>query len=384
MVRSFWLRQLVELSHVFPIVGVLGPRQCGKTTLARQFVADLRPARFYDLEDPADEAALANPMLALASAEGWVVVDEIQRRPDLFPVLRVLADRSERRCRFLLLGSASPEVSRHGAESLAGRIGYVDLPPFTLVEDVESNVLWVRGGFPRSYLADSEPASVRWREGYIRTFLERDLPALGVSLPPVQMRRFWTMIAHLHGGVLNQSSLAASTGMSAKAVKRNLDLLEGAFVLRQLQPWLSNLGKRLVRAPKVYLRDSGLLHRLLGLDHREAVLSHPKLGASWEGFALEQVCATLQARPEETSFWATHNGAEVDLLVEKDGRRLGFEMKWSDAPKFTRSMASALEDLNLESITILTPGTNEYALHERVHVVPLETWAERTLIANAP
>ncbi|MEA2691442.1 MAG: uncharacterized protein QOJ16_829 [Acidobacteriota bacterium] len=365
------LRGLLER---FPVVGILGARQVGKTTLARELAA-LRPepATFFDLEDPADLARLAEPMLALRNLRGLVVIDEIQRRPDLYPVLRVLADRPELPARFLVLGSASPDLLRQTSESLAGRIFYHELGGFALDEvGVEArDRLWLRGGFPRSFLASAEVDSAEWRRGFVRTFLERDLPGLGVAIPPEMLRRFWTMVAHYHGQVWNGAELARSFGVSEPTVRRYLDLLTAALVLRQLQPWFENLGKRQVKSPKVYISDSGLLHTLLNLETREDLDGHPKIGASWEGFALSEVLVRLGARPEESFFWATHAGAELDLLVVRGRRRLGFEFKLTDAPKLTASIRTALADLKLDRVDVVHAGEHTFPLGERVRAVAL-------------
>jgi predicted AAA+ superfamily ATPase len=353
-----------------PIAAILGPRQCGKTTLARS-IAEGRKAAYFDLEDPRDQARLSEPLLALDGLRGLVVLDEIQRRPDLLPLLRVLADRRPVRTRFLILGSASPELVRGASESLAGRVGFVDVGGFTL-DEVGSQSwrkLWLRGAFPNAFLARSGEASIAWRDSFVRTFLERDLPQLGVQVPAALLRRFWTMLAHCHGQTWNGSEIAASLGISHPAARRYLDLLTGAFVVRQLQPWFENAGKRVVKSPKVYVRDSGLLHSLLGLEDEGALRAHPKLGASWEGFALEQVLSWRIER--QAYFWATHAGAELDLLVLRGGRRFGFEFKFADAPRMTRSMHVALEDLQLDRIFVVHPGERSYPLHERVEGVSL-------------
>lgn len=356
------------------VVALVGPRQCGKTTLARELVPAGSP-RYFDLEDPLSLARLGEPMTALARLRGLVVIDEIQRRPDLFPVLRVLADRRPLPARFLVLGSASPELLRQSAESLAGRIEVVTLSGLSLGEVGTEPLdrLWLRGGFPPSYLARSTDDSFAWRRELVRTFLERDLPQLGVNIPAAALLRFWNMLAHYHGGVWNAAEFARSLGVSEPTVRRHLDLLSGLYMVRQLPPWHENIGKRQVKSPKVYVRDSGLLHQLLGLKTGAALLSHPRCGASWEGFAVEE---TLKAvRPDEAYFWATHTGAELDLLLLKDGRRLGVEVKRADAPRLTPSMRAAVHDLRLEQLVVLYPGSTGYALTERVAVQPLEAVA---------
>ena len=353
-----------------PIAALLGPRQCGKTTLARM-VADGERATFFDLESPQDLARLQNPELALSALEGLVVIDEIQQMPDLFKVLRVLADREPEKRRFLILGSASPDIIRNVSESLAGRVEFIDLAGFHLLETgiAETDKLWVRGGFPRSFLAGSDVDSTAWREGFIRTFLERDIPQLGISIPPAAMRRFWTMLAHYHGQIWNASELARSMGINDKTVREYLDVLTGTFMVRQLQPWHENIGKRQVKSPKIYLRDSGLLHSLLTLSDHHALTAHPKVGASWEGFVIEQTLLTL--RPKDAYFWSTHQGAEIDLLLIHEGKRYGIEVKYSESPKVTKSIRIALNDLSLERVWVVYPGANAYPVEEAITVLPL-------------
>lgn len=353
-----------------PIVALLGPRQCGKTTLARQLL-DPKSNQYFDLEDPIALARLEQPQLTLAPLKGLVVIDEVQRRPDLFQILRVLVDRPGHRARFLILGSASATLLKQASESLAGRIELVEMSGFTLDEvgiDALARV-WRRGSFPRSYLAQSEVASAEWRRHFTRAVIERDLPALGISIPAAALMRFWSMLAHNHGGVWKATDPARSLGLSEPTVRRYLDLFTGLFLVRQLQPWHQNLSKRQVKAPKVYLRDSGLLHSMLGITAEKALHSHPKLGASWEGFIIE---ALVHAhRPEEVYFWSTHQGAELDLLMLKRGKRLGFEIKRADAPTLTASMRTVLEDLELDALSIVYPGDREYALTHNVRVVPV-------------
>ncbi len=351
-----------------------GPRQCGKTTLARQMLAPDAPS-YFDLENPVDLLRLEEPMTALAPLRGLVVIDEVQRRPDLFPVLRVLADREDSPARFLILGSASGELLRQTSESLAGRVERVELGGFALTEvgaDAAS-ALWLRGGLPRSFTAVAEADSVAWRENFIQTLLERDFPQWGVRVSATALRRFWTMLGHYHGRTWNAAALARSLAVDPTTTRRYLDLLTDAYMVRQLTPHLANVGKRQVRAPKVFIRDSGLLHRLLGIDDENALVSHPAVGASWEGFVIEQLLAAL--RPASAGFWATHQGAEIDLVVETGGRRFGVEVKRADAPGMTRSIHMALADLDLDAVAIVYPGTKPYALHDRVRVVPVRTLA---------
>lgn len=352
-----------------PVTALLGPRQSGKTTLAREIAG--KKGRYFDLENPRDQARLTQAQSVLEELRGLVVLDEIQRRPDLMPLLRVLADRRPLPARFLLLGSASPDLMKHSSESLAGRIHFVDMGGFNLREvgADQQRKLWVRGGFPDSFLARNEAVSLAWREDFIRTFLERDLPLLGVHIPPETLRRFWTMLAHYHGQIWNASELGNSLGVAHHATRRYLDALVGAYVVRQLQPWFENVGKRVVKSPKVYIRDSGLLHALLGIPDWTSLHAHPKLGASWEGFALEQVLAWAGER--NAYFWATHGGAELDLMVTLGGKRWGFEFKCSDTPALTKSMMIALEDLKLKKLWVVYPGKESYPLHDRVECIGL-------------
>jgi hypothetical protein len=359
------------------IVALVGPRQCGKTTLARQFLPTGN-LRYFDLEDPVAVARLDQPMTALRGLRGLVVIDEVQRRPDLFPVLRVLSDRRPLPARFLILGSASPHLIRQSSETLAGRLEVVTLSGFSLDEvgARSADRHWLRGGFPLSFLARSTADSADWRRQFIQTFLERDLPQLGITIPAAALLRFWTMVAHYHANIWSAADPARSLGVSEPTVRRYLDLLTGVLMIRQLQPWHANVGKRQVKSPKVYIRDSGLLHQLLGIRSEAELLSHPKAGASWEGYAVEELLKATQ--PDETYFWATHGGAELDLLLLKDGRRLGVEVKRSDAPRLTPSMRVALEDLQLEQIVVLYPGPTRYSLDPRVTVTPLTAVAGGT------
>jgi len=353
-----------------PAVALLGPRQCGKTTLARQ-LADIPKSTYFDLENPVDLTRLSEPVTALEHLRGLIVIDEVQRHPDLFPILRVLLDRKPIRARFLILGSASPDLLRQSSETLAGRIAIVEMAGFTLEElnRPDLNRLWLRGGFPRSFLARTEAASSAWREDFIRMFLERDLAQLGVRVPSGTMRRFWTMTAHYSGGIWNSSEIGRSLGEAHTTVKRHLDALSGALVVRVLEPWFENVGKRLVKSPKVYIRDSGLLHTLLGIGDRRQLDGHPVVGGSWEGFIIEQLLTQLpKAR---AYYWRTQAGAELDLLLFLKGQRIGIEIKRADAPKMTPSMGSALEDLELHRLLVVYPGSVRYTLHPKVEVMSL-------------
>lgn len=335
-----------------------------------------QPVTWFDLESPTDRQRLQNPELMLGLLQGLVVMDEIQALPELFNVLRVLADRTASATRFLILGSASPVLIRKASESLAGRVEFVELNGFDLRETGGETwqPLWVRGGFPRAFLAASDADSLAWREGFVRTFLERDIPQLGITIPAPAMRRFWTMLAHYHGQYWNAAELARAMGLSDKTVRSYLDLLTGVYMVRQLQPWHENIGKRQVKAPKLYLRDSGLLHGLLNLPDWHSLIAHPKVGASWEGFVIEQVLQTL--RPTEAFFWATQNGAELDLLFFHRGRRHGVEVKFNEAPKIARSQHIALNDLALEHLWIVYPGPHRYPVHDRITMWPIRDIAE--------
>ena len=363
--------RIQALFRVHPCVAILGPRQCGKTTLARMLGADEPDCTFFDLESPLDLRRLSVPQRTLGGLRGLVIIDEIQRKPGLFEILRVLLDRPEQPARFLTLGSASPALVKGVSESLAGRVGFLDLAGFDLREtgiDVQER-LWDRGGFPRAFLAPDDTASFDWREGFIRTFLERDIPQLGITVPAETLRRFWTMIAHYHGQIWNAAEFARSLGASEGTARRYLDILAGAYMVRVLPPWFENLSKRQVKSPKIYIRDSGLLHTLLQLHSADDLLSHPKLGASWEGFAMEQILAAFGTR--DAYFWATHAGAELDLMLIVHGRRYGFEFKVADAPGTSRSMRTALADLGLEHLWIVYPGREGYELDQRISVLPL-------------
>lgn len=369
--RPSAMARVRTLFREHPCVAILGPRQCGKTTLARILGAEEPDCTFFDLESPLDARRLSAPMRTLGALGGLVVLDEIQRNPSLFEILRVLVDRLGSETRFLILGSASPALIKGASESLAGRLGFVDLGGFDIEEtgtDTQDR-LWSRGGFPRSFLAADDAGSLHWRQGFVRTFLERDIPQLGISVPAETLRRFWTMVAHYHGQVWNAAEFARSLGSSEGTARRYLDILAGAYMVRILPPWFENLSKRQVKASKVYLRDSGLLHALLELRTLGDLGAHPKLGASWEGFALEQVLALLGTR--SAYFWATHGGAELDLLVTVGGRRYGFEFKVGEAPGATRSMRVALADLGLTHLWIIYPGNAAYDLDERLSVLPL-------------
>ena len=370
ILRREAIKNIVRAFRVHPIAALLGPHQCGKTTLARM-LAEREPCTYFDLENPVDNRRLSSPLRALEDLSGLVVIDEVQRQPELFELLRVLVDRPGSRTRFLLLGSASPHLVKGISESLAGRIGFIDLSVFNLNEvgPQQRDRLWVRGGFPRSFLAENNEASIAWREDFIRTFLERDIPQLGITIPSETIRRFWTMVAHYHGQVWNAAEFARSMGTAEKTARRYLDILAGAYMVRVLSPWYQNMGKRQVKAPKIYIRDTGILHSLLQVRTLKDLQGHPKLGASWEGFALEHVIAAFETR--DAYFWATHAGAELDMLVMAQGRRFGFEFKYADAPGRSRSMLVALEDLKLDHLWIVYPGDQKYSVDEKITVCPI-------------
>lgn len=353
-----------------PVTVLVGPRQCGKTTLARA-VAEGDGATFFDLEDPDTLLAFENPKATLGALEGLIVIDEVQRRPELFPLLRVLVDRPRSRARFLILGSASPDLLRQSSESLAGRVAFIEMGGLDLWEVgiAKESKLWWRGGFPRSLLARTDQDSIEWRDDFTRTFLERDIPAMGLSIPSLSLRRFWTMVAHYHGQSWNGAEIASSLGVNDTTARRWLDVLVGAYMVRLLPPWFENLGKRQRKAPKVYVRDSGVLHALLGIRTPRALLTHPKVGASWEGFAIEQLLRILPSR--DVYHWAVHEGAELDLLVVRGDRRIGFEIKRADRPALSRSMITARDDLELDALWVVYPGDASVELADRVRTMPL-------------
>jgi hypothetical protein len=376
MIERPGLAQTIQATLERSRVAVLiGPRQCGKTTLARQFVAP-SSVNYFDLEDPFSLARLDQPMTALQDLRGLVVIDEIQRRPELFPILRVLADRTPLPARFLILGSASPELLRQSSESLAGRISIITMSGFSLAEvGVEAqNQLWRRGGFPLSFTAPNEKSSLDWRKDFVRTILERDIPQFGFNIPSTSLFRFWSLLAHYHGQIWNAAEAARVLSVSESTSRRYVDLLQDLFMVRLLQPWHANLGKRQVKSPKVYIRDTGLLHYLLSIRTEQELLLHPRSGASWEGFVIEEVVKAVL--PDEAYFWATHSGAELDLLLIKNGRRIGVECKRVDAPRLTPSMHTAVNDLELSKLFVVYPGLHPYPLSESVFAFPLSGLAQ--------
>lgn len=377
MKRPLYLNRIREAFKVHPIVAILGPRQCGKTTLARMYANcenSLSPENYFDLEDLNDIERLKSPQTALEGLKGLIVIDEVQRRPELFQTLRVIVDRPNQNQKFLILGSASRELLMQSSETLTGRIHYIELTPFSYneVEDLEQ--LWKRGGFPRSFLAEDDVSSRIWRESYLKTFIEQDIPSFGIKVAPEQLRRFWMMLTHYHGSIYNASEIGRSINLSYKTVRHYTDILTNTLMVRQLQPWHENISKRQVKSPKIYFRDSGLFHTLLNIKNDSSLLTHPKLGASWEGFAVEEVIRHLKVDHWDCFFWATQASAELDLLVFKNDQRLGFEFKYTDSPKTTKSMRIALEDLKLDRLTIIYPGKKSFKIDEKIYAAGLENY----------
>ncbi|OAI49069.1 hypothetical protein AYO45_03580 [Gammaproteobacteria bacterium SCGC AG-212-F23] len=378
MKRKYFINELDKALKVHPVVALLGPRQCGKTTLAKQY-GNLKRGKstlniyHFDLEDPDDLARLEAPKLAFEDLLGLIVVDEIQRQPELFPLLRVLVDQHKKR-KFLILGSASRDLIKQSSETLAGRIRYIEITPFSYYEVHDLHKLWFRGGFPNSYLAKNNENSSQWLTAYVTTFLERDIPNLGIQIPPRTLRRFWMMLAHYHGCIFNASEIGTSLGVAHTTVRHYLDILTGTFMIRELTPWIENINKRQIKSPKIYFRDSGIFHNLLGIKDMHALQHHPKLGSSWEGFALEEIIRSHHAEPEECYFWGIHSQGELDLLIIKNGKRLGFEFKYSDAPTLTSSMQLASDTLKLDKLTVIYPGDRQYRLTNAIEVVGLENY----------
>jgi hypothetical protein len=388
--RPQYLEQVERAFRINSVCALLGPRQCGKTTLAQDYIKIKheiekieKEVHFFDLEDPDHLNAFESPKLLLQNLEGLIVIDEIQLRPALFPYLRVLVDQKPT-LRLLILGSASQTLIRQSSEILSGRITYIEMKPLSLVEVKDTQTLWLRGGFPKSYLAETDEDSFAWRREYIRTFLEKDIPNLGFNLNPQLIRRLWTMLTDYHGNLLNASDLGRSLDLNHKTIKHYLDILSGTFMIRQLQPWFANVSKRQVKSPKIYFRDSGLFHSLLAIQDQKKLSLSVKLGASWEGFALEQVIDLYQAEPEDCFFWATHSEAELDLLIVKDNVKYGFEFKYSNTPRSTKSMQSALNTLELDYITVIIPGDSVYYLHEQIKVCGLNRLTHDILLDMKP
>ena len=368
--RKRYIQRIENAISRSPITALLGPRQCGKTTLARM-IASQQKSTYFDLESQADIRRLENPEMMLTSLSGLVVIDEIQIKPELFSALRVIADSPDNQCRFLILGSASPHIIKNVSETLAGRVEFVDMSGFDIDElgGQAGQSLWTRGGFPRSYLAKNETDSFVWREGFIRTFLQRDIPQLGINIPAAAMRRFWTMLAHYHGQFWNASRIASAMGINGKTVRSYLDILTETYMIRQLQPWHENISKRQVKSPKIYFCDTGLLHSLLDLQDYHAITGHPQVGASWEGFAMEQIWRVIH--PSQAYYWATYSQAELDMFFILNGRRYGVEFKFSEAPKKTRSMTIATETLKLDQLFVVYPGDKIWPITDKITVCPI-------------
>ena len=370
--RPYFLDYIEFQYSIHSVCGLLGPRQVGKTTLARQFAQRYKNVHFFDLENPTDLVRLQNPMVTLGQLDSdLIIIDEIQRAPELFPILRVLVDEKPRK--FLILGSASRDLLQQSSETLAGRIGYVELTPFSLSEAHEQSKLWLRGGFPRSYTAKTDEESYAWRQSYISTFMERDIPNLGFKVPAAQMRRLWMMLADSHGNMLNYSEIGTSLGITHHTVRNYTEILAGTFMVRILEPWFENIRKRQVKTPKIYVRDSGLLHALIGKQSNNELQVYSRLGASWEGFALEEIIRINHAQPGECFFWAVQSSAELDLLIIKNGKRIGFEFKYADAPTITKSMLTALQDLSLDHLYVIYPQKISYSLADKISVHGLES-----------
>lgn len=376
MKRNEFTKKIDFAFDVTPCVAILGPRQCGKTTQAREYAerAKIPPQNYFDLENPIDVTRLQDAYLTLSQLTGLIVIDEVQMHPDLFKILRVLIDNKSLKQQYLILGSASGKLLRQTAESLAGRISYIEMTPFSYIETLDLEKIWLRGGFPLSYLAKNDEISMAWRKAYIKTYLEQDIPNLGIQIPAENLRRFWMMLAQSQGSVFNSSDIGRSLGLSYKTIQHYTDILNGTFMIRQLKPWYENINKRQVKSPKVYIRDTGLFHTLLNINNRSDLLINSKLGASWESFALEQIIIKNQAEPEDCYFWASHQGAELDLLLTKNNQRIGFEIKYTSSPKLTKSMPIVMDNLALEQLIVIYPGTIDFSLTERIKVVGIENY----------
>lgn len=374
--RKSYIQKINQAFEVSPVCAILGPRQCGKTTLAKKYIkSHFNQHHIFDLEDPTDLARLENPKLTLENLKGIIIIDEIQRRPELFPYIRVLVDNHNDK-NFLILGSASRELIRQSSETLAGRIQYIDMMPFSINEVPDIQKLWSQGGYPRSYLADNDRISNEWRKNYIRTFLEMDLPNFGFNITTQRIRRFWMMLAHYHGQSFNASEIGRAIDITYKTTSHYLDILVSTFMVRRLSPWFENIGKRQVKTPKIYFRDSGLLHSILGINNYHDLQLNPKLGFSWEGFALEQIIRCQNIDDEDCYFWGSSNGAKLDLLIIKNNKKFGYEFKYTDSPKITKSMHIALQELKLENLKIIIPGNQTFKLHDKISVVGLNNCAD--------
>lgn len=382
MNRTAYLKKITSCFQINRIVALLGPRQCGKTTLAQNYLDTVKtfpPENYFDLENPRDLNRLEEPLLALENLKGLIIIDEIQRKPDLFPTLRYLHDSLPQQ-RYLILGSASRDLIRQSSESLAGRISYLEITPFQGSEASDKmDKLWLRGGFPKSFLAKTDSISFEWRHNYVKTFVEQDIPNLGFRIPAERLRQFWTLLAHYHGNICNYSELGSAMGLSGHSIKSYLELLSGTFMIRLLQPWFENIKKRQIKTPKLYFRDSGLYHYFLGVESTSELRTTPKIGASWEGFALENIITAMGPDSHECFFWGVHSHAELDLLIIKKGKRWGFEIKYQDAPKMTKSMRISAETLNLDKLFVIYPGTKNYLLSDKIEVLSLQSFLKKSM-----
>ena len=378
MERKHLIKQIDYLFNVNPAIAILGPRQCGKTTLARQYIAHLKTGipkqNYFDLENSRDIERLKDPILMLSQLSGLIVIDEVQYAPELFSILRVLIDDPTLCQRFLILGSASGQLLRQSSETLAGRISYLELTPFSYPEALDIEKVWIRGGFPKSYLAKTDAISQSWRRAFVKTFLELDIPKLGIQIPPENLRRFWMMLAHRHGQLLNASDIGNSLGLSHKTILNYTDILTSTYMIRQLKPWFENISKRQVKTPKLLFRDSGMFHSLINVTSLADLQMHPQLGNSWECFAIEEIIRFHQADSEDCYFWATHQGAELDFLLVKNNRRIGFEIKYSSSPSLTKSLQIAQQDLKLDKCFVIYPGEVDFPLSKTIQVVGLKSY----------
>lgn len=363
--------------EVTPCVAILGPRQCGKTTEAKEYSShqqDIAIQNYFDLENARDVERLQDPLLTLSQLSGLIVIDEIQIHPDLFPTLRVLIDDKSRKQRYLILGSASRELIRQSSESLAGRISYIEMGPFSYMETGKQNQTWIRGGFPLAYLAKNDEISFAWRKSYIKTYLEQDIPNLGIQISSENLRRFWMMLAQAQGSIFNASDIGRSLGLTNKTIQHYADILSGTFMVRQLKPWYENISKRQVKSPKIYIRDTGIFHALLDIKNHTELLLHQKIGASWESFVLEQLINFHSASSENCYFWASHQGAELDLLIVSGNKRFGFEIKFNSSPALTKSMQIVMENLALDQLYVVYPGNVDYPLTKNISVIGFENY----------
>lgn len=378
--RDWFENTISEYFNTYSVVAILGPRQCGKTTLAKQYAKTQPMVAWFDCESANDLAKLSDPILALSEKSGLIVVDEVQLLPDLFKTIRVLVDHPKVTQRFLILGSASRDLIQQSSETLAGRIAYLELTPFSFDEVDSIQKLWLRGGFPKSFLAENDKNSFTWREFYVSTFLERDIPQLGIQIPAHALRRFWMMLTHNHANIFNASELSRSLGISHVTARHYLDILAGTFMIRQMQPWYENTKKRQIKSPKIYFRDSGIFHALMNIETMPQLENHLKLGASWEGFALETIIRHLHLDNHHCFFWGVYEQGELDLLVLYRGKKWGFEFKYHSSPGMTSSLSMVMEQLKLEKLFVITPTDNDYALSDHIVVLGLKNFLQRRII----